>query len=150
MQSDAKSVPDYLNSLPAERKKIMMDLRKAVKQNLPAGFEETMQYGMISYVVPLKTFPKGYHTTPGTPLPFMSIASQKNHIAVYHMGLYEGELLDWFTEEWKSYTEKKLDMGKCCIRFKSPAHVPVDLVGALASKITPKQWISMYEQSLKK
>lgn len=150
MQSAAKSVPEYLNTLPDERKKIMMDLRKAIRQNLPAGFEETMQYGMISYVVPLKLFPKGYHTTPNTPLPFISIASQKNHIAVYHMALYAGGLLDWFTSEWKAYTQKKLDMGKSCIRFKNPADVPVDLMGELAGKLTPQEWISMYEHSLAK
>lgn len=148
MQSNAKTVPEYLESLPAERKQIMIDLRKAIRKNLPMGFEETMMYGMIGYVVPLKTYPNGYHVTPDQPLPFMNLASQKNHIAVYHMGLYSDELLNWFQSEWNARSKKKLDIGKSCIRFKNPTEVPVDLIGELASKLTPEKWISQYEQRL--
>lgn len=147
MQSNAKTVTDYLNELPAERQKPMMELRKILKKNLPAGFEETMSYGMVGYVVPHKLYPEGYHCTPDLPLPFISIASQKNYISVYHMGLYEGALLEWFTKEWKAHSDKKLDMGKCCIRFKKPEDIPFGLIGQLASKMTPKQWIAHYEKS---
>lgn len=150
MQSNAKTVPEYLSSLPDDRKKVMVGLRKTIKKNLPAGFEETMMYGMISYVVPLKLYAKGYHVTPNTPLPFLSIASQKNHISVYHMALYKGGLLDWFLDEWKTHTTKKLDMGKSCIRFRKPDDVPVELFGALASRLTPAQWIAIYEDEAKR
>ncbi|MBL7875683.1 MAG: DUF1801 domain-containing protein [Cyclobacteriaceae bacterium] len=149
MQSKAKTVAEYLKSLPDDRKKIISDLRNAILKNLPKGFEETMQYGMITYVVPHKLFPAGYHVNPKDPLPFMSLASQKNHIAVYHMAVFEGELLEWFTEEWKKFSNKKLDMGKSCIRFKKAEDVPIVLIGKLASKMTPGQWIKIYEGKLK-
>ena len=144
MQSKAKTVNEYIEALPAERKPIIAALRKAIVKNLPKGFEEQMGYGMMGYVVPHKLYPPGYHVTPELPLPFMGVASQKNHIAVYHLAM-QGELLDWFQDEWKVYSEKKLDMGKSCIRFRKPEDVPVDLIGDLASKMTPQQWIEIYE-----
>ncbi len=149
MQSKAKTVPEYIEGLPAERKPVIIALRKAIRKNLPKGFEEMMSYGMIGYVVPHKLYPGGYHVTPELPLPFMAVGSQKNHIAVYHMAMY-GDLLDWFQDEWKSYSSKKLDMGKSCIRFRKPEDVPVDLIGKLSSKLTPKQWIEIYEKAIKK
>jgi hypothetical protein len=150
MQSKAKTADEYLETLPDDRAKIIATLRKEIKKNLPKGFEETMQYGMISYVVPHKLYPDGYHCKPTDALPFMSIASQKNHIAVYHMAMYQGALHDWFIKEWKKHTDKKLDLGKSCIRFKKAEDVPVKLIGMLASKITPRQWIDIYEKTLKK
>ena len=148
MQSKAKTVPEYIDSLPADRKPVIIALRKAIRKNLPKGFEEQMSYGMIGYVVPHKLYPAGYHVTPELPLPFMNVASQKNHIAVYHMGI-SGELREWFQEEWKEYSTKKLDIGGACIRFKKPEDVPVDLIGTLASKMTPEQWIKLYEKNKK-
>ncbi|HKZ36872.1 MAG TPA: DUF1801 domain-containing protein, partial [Chryseolinea sp.] len=118
-------------------------------KNLPKGFKEVMSYGMLGYVVPHTLYPNGYHCDPKQPLPFISLASQKSHIALYHMGLYAGKNLDWFTKEWSKTTDKKLDMGKSCIRFKKPEDVPMELIGELASKITPKEWIVMYEKNLK-
>ena len=150
MQSKASSVIEYLEELPDDRRKAIEQLRKQVKKHLPKGFEEVMSYGMIGYVVPHKLYPAGYHCTPTLPLPFINIASQKNHIAVYHMGLYEGSLLPWFKKEWAKATDKKLDMGKCCIRFKKMEDIPYDLIGQLAAKMTPKQWIDHYEANLKK
>jgi hypothetical protein len=150
MQSKAKTVDEYLSTLPDERAEIITALRKEIKRNLPKGFEETMQYGMISYVVPHKLYPAGYHANPKDALPFISIASQKNHIAVYHMAVYEGVLHDWFLKEWKKYSDKKLDMGKSCIRFKKPDDIPVKLFGALASKVKPTEWIEMYEKNIKR
>jgi hypothetical protein len=144
MQSKAKTADEYILTLPDERAEIIAALRNEIKKNLPKGFEETMQYGMISYVVPHKLYPAGYHTNPKDALPFMSVASQKNHIAVYHMAVYEGPLHDWFVKEWKKYSDKKLDMGKSCIRFRKPEDIPVKLIGELASRITPKQWIEIY------
>ena len=150
MQSKATTVPEYIDSLPADRKSAMVVLRKTILKNLPKGFEEVMSYGMIGYVVPHKLYPAGYHCDPKLPLPFISIASQKNYISFYHMALYEGKLLDWFRQEWKAMSTKKLDMGKCCIRFKKPEDVPIDLLGELVSKVTPKQWINHYETQLKR
>ncbi len=147
MQSKAKTVQEYIDSLPAERKPVIVALRKAISRNLPKGFEEQISYGMIGFVVPHKLYPGGYHVTPELPLPFIGLASQKNHIAVFHMAM-QGELLDWFRDEWKVYSTKKLDMGKSCIRFRKPEDVPIDLIGTLASKMTPKQWIEIYEKSV--
>ncbi|MBX2915906.1 MAG: DUF1801 domain-containing protein [Cyclobacteriaceae bacterium] len=148
MQSRAKTVDDYLSTLPDERAEIIAALRKEIKKNLPKGFEETMQYGMISYVVPHTLYPAGYHTNPKDALPFISIASQKNHIAVYHMAVYAGALHDWFVKEFKKHSDKKLDMGKSCIRFKKPDDVPVKLFGELAKKVKPQEWIKLYEKGL--
>jgi len=150
MQSKAKTADEYLETLPDDRAGIISALRKEIKRNLPKGFEETMQYGMISYVVPHKLYPDGYHCKPTDALPFMSIASQKNHIAVYHMAVYQGTLHDWFMKEWKKTSDKKLDMGKSCIRFKKADDIPVKLIGELASKMSPKQWIDVYEKTIKK
>ncbi|MBX2962286.1 MAG: DUF1801 domain-containing protein [Cyclobacteriaceae bacterium] len=144
MQSKAKTVTEYMESLPDDRKKIITAMRKAVKKNLPKGFKETMQYGMISYVVPRSLYPAGYHANPNDELPFISIASQKNHIALYHMMVYQGDLHDWFVKEWKKATDKKLDMGKSCIRFRNANDVPLALIGKLSSKITPAMWIKVY------
>ena len=147
MQSKEVTVKEYLDSLAPDRKKIITNLRKVIVKNLPKGFEETMSYGMIGYVVPHKLYPNGYHCTPKLPLPFLNIASQKNHIAVYHMAL-NGPLLDWLKSEWKKHTDKKLDMGKSCVRFKKAEDVPVKLIGELVQKLTPFQWIEIYENYL--
>lgn len=145
MQSKEKTATDYIASLPDDRAEIIAAVRNEILKNLPKGFEETMQYGMISYVVPHKLYPDGYHCNPDEALPFMSLASQKNHIALYHMGIYAGPLHDWFVKEWKKVTDKKLDIGKSCIRFKKPDDVPVKLIGKLSAKMTPQQWIKQYE-----
>lgn len=149
MQSNAKTVNEYITSLPDDRAEIIAVVRKEILKNLPKGFEETMQYGAISYVVPHKLYPAGYHTNPKDALPFISLASQKNHIALYHMAIYAGPLHDWFVKEWGKFTDKKLDMGKSCIRFKKPDDVPVKLIGKLSAKMTPKQWIEIYDTAKK-
>jgi hypothetical protein len=148
MQSKATTPKAYIASLPEERKKVITTLRLTIRTHLPKGFKETMAYGMIGYVVPLSMYPKGYHVSPNTPLMLVSLASQKNYISLYHMALYDGPLLDWFTTEWKKATPKKLDMGKCCIRFKNPDDIPYELLGRLAGKLTPQQWITAYEKAL--
>lgn len=145
MQSDAKTPNEYFASLPVDRKAAMAKLRNVIKKNLPKGFAEQMGYGSPGWVVPHKLYPGGYHCNPTDPLPFLGIASQKNFIALYHMGIYsDPKLLKWFQDEWKKATPKKLDMGKSCIRFKKPDDIPFDLIGKLASKMTPKQWIDNY------
>jgi uncharacterized protein YdhG (YjbR/CyaY superfamily) len=150
MQSKAKTVTEYIDSLPPERKQIIGAIRKVILKNLPKGFQEEMNYGMIGYVVPHKLYPDGYHCNQLLPLPFLNVASQKNFIAIYHMGIYaQPKLLQWFQDEWKVYSTKKLDMGKSCIRFKKPEDVPIDLIGELAAKLTPQQWIEIYEKNFK-
>ena len=150
MQSKSKTVPEYIDTLPADRKQIISAIRKVILKNLPKGFLEEMNYGMIGYVVPHKIYPDGYHCDPKLPLPFLNVASQKNFIAVYHMGIYaQPKLLEWFQDEWRVHSTKKLDMGKSCIRFKKPEDVPLDLIGELVTKLTPQQWIGIYEKAFK-
>lgn len=151
MQSKATTPDQYIAELPDDRKEIMQKLRETIKKNLPKGFQETMQYGMISYVVPHSIYPAGYHCKPTDELPFLSIASQKNHIAFYHMGVYaDPNLYNWFTAEYPKHATGKLDMGKSCIRFKNPKNVPYDLLGELTSKISVDDWILKYESMFKK
>ena len=151
MQSKATTVGQYLAELPADRQKAMPALRKVVKKNLPKGFKEEMNYGMIGYVVPHSRYPKGYHCDPKQPLPFLCIASQKNFVSVYHMGVYANPvLLKWFTAAHAKASPKKLDMGKSCIRYKQPDDIPFDLIGQLVSKITPDEWIAIYEKAFKR
>jgi uncharacterized protein YdhG (YjbR/CyaY superfamily) len=150
MQSKARTPEEYIANLPDDRREIISAMRKMILANLPKGFSEEMSYGMLGYVVPHSVYPTGYHCDTKMPLPFMNLASQKNYISFYHMGLYEGELLDWFQEEWKLATNKKLDMGKCCIRFKKATDVPLELIGKLVSKVTPEQWIITYEKHIRR
>ncbi len=151
MKSETKTPQHYVDGLPEDRKAAVETLRKEIKKNLPKGFSEEMSYGMLGYVVPHSLYPQGYHCDPTLPLPFMSVASQKNFIAVYHMGIYaDPKLLDWFTKEYAKQSKTKLDMGKSCIRFKKPDQIPFKLIGELASKMSPKDWIELYELSFKK
>ena len=151
MQYKANSPEDYLNQLPEDRKGPIKKLRSIINKNIPKGFEETMSYGMIGYVVPHTMYPKGYHCTPELPLPFMNIASQKNFIAVYHMGVYaKKELLDWFVAEYPKHCKRKLDMGKSCIRFKNADEIPFELIAELLKKISVQDWVSMYETTIKR
>lgn len=150
MTSAAKTVEAYLEELPADRKGAVSALRQEVLKNLPAGFREQMGYGMIGYIVPHEVYPPGYHCDPRLPLPFANIASQKNFIAFYHMGIYSNpKLYDWFVQAWQKLTPGKLDMGKSCLRFKKPEQIPYKLIGELMSKISPEDWIKMYETILK-
>ncbi|MCW3089195.1 MAG: hypothetical protein JWP81_264 [Ferruginibacter sp.] len=150
MQSKALSVEQYLSELPPDRQEAMSTLRKEILRNLPKGFKEEISYGMIGYVVPHTLYPKGYHCAPELPLPFMNIASQKNFIAVYHMGVYaDKNLLDWFVEEYAKNTTARLDMGKSCVRFKKMITIPYKLIGELAGKMTVSEWIKRYEENFK-
>lgn len=151
MTSDAKNVNDYLNSLPEERKLYIEKFRNSIQKNLPEGFEEGMGYGMLSYRVPHSIYPNGYHCKPADPLPFIALASQKNSINFYHMGIYANkELYDWFVSEFPKHSSRKLDMGKSCIRFKNFDAIPFDLIGELVSKISVEEWITTYESAFLK
>lgn len=151
MQYKANSPEDYISQVAEERQKTLIKLRKTIKQNLPKGFEEGIQYGMIGYYVPHSKYPDGYHCNPKEPLPFMSYASQKNSVNLYHSGIYAvPEIHDWFVAEYPKYCKRKLDMGKSCIRFKKIDDIPFDLIAELCTKITVDQWIAIYETNTKK
>ncbi len=150
MQSKATTVDEYLAELPEDRQKAITELRKVIKKNLPKGFQECMGYGMIGYVVPHSKYPPGYHCDPKLPLPFLNIASQKNTITVYHMGIYgDPKLEKWFVDAYTKLTGKKADKGKSCLRYKKAEDIPYKLIGELATKITPDQWIERYEAVIK-
>ena len=151
MQSKATTPEQYLSELPEDRKEAMSKLRNAIKDNLPKGFEEVMSYGMLGYVVPHSIYPNGYHCNPKLPLPFINLASQKNFIALYHMGVYANkDLHNWFVAEYPKHAKTKIDMGKSCIRFKKMDDVPYDLIAELARKISVEQWISNYENAFQR
>jgi|TARA_R110002096_G_scaffold78334_6_gene184537 uncharacterized protein YdhG (YjbR/CyaY superfamily) len=151
MNSKAQSVEAYLEEIPEKRKEAFIKLREVINSNLPEGFEETMSYGMVGFIVPHKLYPAGYHCNPKLPLPFVNLANQKNYIALYHLGIYANEeLLNWFTTEYSKFSTTKLDMGKSCIRFKKIDKIPYELIGKLIAKVSAQEWISTYEKSIKK
>ena len=140
----------FIDALPEDRKEAMIKLRQTILDNLPNGFEEQVG-AMINYVVPFSIYPDGYHCAPKQPLPFMSIASQKNFIALYHMGVYANkEVLDWFVEEYPKHAKYKLDMGKSCIRLKRIDDIPYELIGELVTKISVESWVATYEEAIKR
>ncbi len=148
MTSAATTIEEYLHALPTDRQEALEKIITAIQQNLPEGFQEQMIYGMLGYVVPHALYPKGYHCDSKLPLPFLSVASQKNFIALYHMGMYaQKDLYDWFVSEYPKHSKTKLDMGKSCIRFKKVSDIPYELIAELAQKMTVQQWIDCYESA---
>lgn len=146
MQSKALTVEEYISNVPDAQKQEIQFLRKTILENLPAGFDEQMSYGMIGYVVPFSIYPKGYHCDTKLPLPFLNIAAQKNFISLYHMGIYSNpEVMNWFTNEYPKHSKLKLNMGKGCIRFKNGTPIPYALIGELVKKIEVAEWVSTYE-----
>ncbi|WP_407508743.1 DUF1801 domain-containing protein [Elizabethkingia anophelis] len=144
-------IQTYLEKVPDERKMAFEKLFNAIDDNLPTGFELTEAYGMLTWVVPLSSYPAGYHCAPGTPLPFLSLASQKNFLAFYHMGIYaDQDLLEWFQESYTQHAKYKLDMGKSCVRFKKMDDIPYGIIAELSTKISPEMWIEKYETVFKK
>lgn len=151
MKIKASSPEEYISKVPEDRKEAMSKLRQTILKNLPKGFAEGINYNMIGYFVPHSLYPAGYHCDPKQPLPFMNIASQKNFIAVYHMGLYaKKELLDWFTKEYPKHCKAKLDMGKSCLRFKKAEDIPYKLIADLTKKMSASEWIKIYEKNIKR
>lgn len=148
MQSKAATVAAYLKSLPDDRRKALQAIRKVVNDNLDPKVKEAMAYGMPGWVVPLSVYPDGYHCAKDTPLPFASLASQKNHMALYLFCVYSvpGEA-ERLAEEWKA-AGKKLDMGKSCLRFKKLEDVPLEVIGKAVKRMTLKKFIAGYEEAL--
>jgi uncharacterized protein YdhG (YjbR/CyaY superfamily) len=151
MKYAANSPNDYIDQLPQERREVIEKIRAVILQNLPQGFEEQLSYGMLGYVVPHTLYPAGYYVNPELPLPFINLASQKNFIALYHSGIYANtNLLDWFVAEYPKYCKLKLNIGKSCIRFKNLNDIPYTLIAKLCTKMTTKEWITLYEKNVKK
>jgi len=151
MTYEANTPEEYIEQLPEDRKQAVQKIRAVIKKNLPKGFEEGINYKMLGFYVPHSKFPEGYLCDPKLPLPFINLASQKNSVNLYHMGIYaKKELLDWFVKEYTKYCKYKLDMGKSCIRFKKMDDIPFDIIGELASKMTVNEWINTYKSAIKK
>ncbi len=151
MQISASNVNDYIEKVSDIYRPAIKQLRELLLENMPDGFVEIINYGMPSFVIPHSIYPSGYHCDPKLPLPFVSIAAQKNFIAFYHMGIYANpQLLDWFVSEYPKYSKAKLDMGKSCIRFKKQEQIPFELIAELVRKMTAQDWIQLYETNLKK
>lgn len=151
MKANGNTVQEILDNLPSDRAEPFRKLHDVIVKNLPKGFEAAMSYGGLGYVVPHSLYPAGYHCKPSEPLPFAGIASQKNSINLYHMGIYaQPSLLEWFVKEFPKHTAQKLDMGKSCIRFKKLEDIPYQLIGKLMTKMTVEDWIEIYESKVKR
>jgi hypothetical protein len=148
MKSKATTVEEYIEQLPADRRSAMETVRKVILKNLPAGYEEVLQYGMLGYVVPLKTFPAGYLNRKNEPLPYVCLASQKNYISIYLMSAY-GDEETQFRKEYAA-TGKRLDMGKCCVRFKKLEDLPLEVIGRAVARYPVRKWIEICTASRKK
>lgn len=145
------TIQDYIDNISEDKKEAFLKLQKTIQDNIPTGFKETISYKMIGFVVPKEIYPAGYHCDPTLPLPFISIAAQKNFIALYHMGIYANpKLLAWFEKEYPKYVKTKLDMGKSCIRFKKMNNIPYELIGELVRKMSVEDWVEIYEREVKR
>lgn len=151
MKAISKAVKEILTNLPMDRVEPFNKLHDVIIKNLPKGFEVAISYGGLGYVVPHTIYPAGYHCKPSEPLPFARLASQKNSINFYHMGIYaDPKLLEWFVTEYPKHTKQKLDMGKSCIRFKKLDDIPYKLIGELIKRMSAEEWIHIYETNLNK
>lgn len=148
MQSKAATVAQYLAELPEDRRAAISAVRKVILKNLDKDFEEGMQYGSIGYFVPHRIFPPGYHCDPTQPLCYAGLASQKNHMAIYLMCQYGSTSeADWFRTAWAK-TGKKLDMGKCCVRFKKLEDIPLEVIGEAIRRVPAKKYVEQYVKLL--
>lgn len=149
MQCKSTTVAGYLKELPEARREAIAKVRDTIRKHLPRGYEETMQYGMIGYVVPHKLYAPGYHCNPTEPLPFISLASQKNYMSLYMMCVYGDENFSaWIVEQFRA-RGKKVDMGKGCIRFKKLDDLPLEVIAEAVAKVPVADYIAAYEGKLK-
>lgn len=151
MQSKATTVEKYLAELPPDRRAALTAVRKVIRANLDPDLEEVMQYGMIGYCVPHRVFPAGYHCDPKQPLPYAALASQKNHMSlhlmcIYDMGSGANPQAEWLQREWAK-SGAKLDMGKACIRFKKLEELPLDVIAAAFKRFTAKDYVETYQRA---
>lgn len=151
MKASGNTVKEILTNLPEDRAEPFNRLHEVIMENLPEGFEAAISYGGLGYVVPHSVYPSGYHCKPSEPLPFAGLASQKNSINFYHMGIYAHPgLMEWFLSQYPKHTRQKLDMGKSCVRFKKMDDIPYELIGELMGKMSVEEWIKFYEATVKK
>ncbi|MBY0507110.1 MAG: DUF1801 domain-containing protein [Bryobacteraceae bacterium] len=148
MTSPAATVAEYVASLPPERQAAITTVRQTIRKHLPKGVVETMGYGMISYVVPHKLYPAGYHCKPADPLPFAGLASQKNHMALYLMTVYQSPAMETWLREAFAKSGKKLDLGKSCLRFRKLESLPLDVIGEAIARVPLAEYIANYEAAL--
>lgn len=141
MKSKASTVEEYLAGLPEDRRAAIQAVRKVILKNLPKGYEEVLQYGVLGYVVPLKVFPSGYLNRKNEPLPYICLASQKNYMSIYMMSVY-GDAEATFRKEYQA-TGKRLDMGKCCVRFRKLEDLPLEVIGKAVARYPVKKWIEI-------
>ncbi|HFI0424217.1 TPA: DUF1801 domain-containing protein [Streptococcus suis] len=147
MLIEVETIEEYMAALSDNRREAVERLHQVILDHLPDGFEVGILGGMINYYVPLTAYPNGYHCTPGEPLPFLALASQKAHIALYHMGIYmDKEMIDWFVAAYQEQVPTKLDMGKSCIRMKNPKNIPYELMGELVTRVSMERYIELYEE----
>jgi len=150
MRNSENSVKEFIDKLPEDRANAVLKLMEIADRALDEGFEKTITNDMVGYVVPKRIYPQGYRPSKGEPLPFLSFASQKNHIAIYHMAMYmDKDLLKWFEKEYSVRVDTKLDMGKSCIRFKNMEKIPYELLEELFKKISVMDFVKLYEDVLK-
>lgn len=148
MSSYIKSIEDYINQVPENRREVFIKIIEVIRENIPEGFYEEINYNMPGWVVPKSIYTPGYHCDRSLPLPFLNLANQKNFIGLYHLGIYsDEELLNWFKDEYSKVCKYKLDMGKSCIRFKRMNDIPYELIGDLCRKISVDRWITIYENN---
>jgi hypothetical protein len=151
MTIEAETVKEYIDAIPEERKEAFKKLWTVIKTKIPEGFEECLSYGLPTFGVPHSIYPDGYHCKPDEPLPFISLANQKNYLGFYHSGMYvDEELSNWFKEKYTALNIGKLDMGKSCVRLKKIDKIPYDLIGELCTKISVQEWIKIYESKMKR
>ena len=142
MKSSAATVDEYLDELTPERREAVSTVREVVLANLPAGYQEMMDFGMIAYVVPLERYPKTYNDHP---LSYAAISSEKNYVSVHLMGIYvDADTERWFVDSYRA-TGKKLNMGKSCVRFRKLDDLPLDLIGEAVGRTSVDEWIQFYE-----
>ena len=141
----ASSVTEYLAALPADRRGALNEVRRGINRALPPGYKEGIQFGMISWFVPLSTYPAGYGGNKKVPLPLISVASQKSYMALHMICFYgQPELREWFTAEYAK-SGKKLDMGQGCLRFKTLPDLALDVVEGTLARLPVKEYVAGYQ-----
>ena len=149
MSGATGTVEEYLAGLPEDRRRELSRVREVILKRLPEGYEETMQYGMIGYVVPHSLYPAGYHCDPKQPLPLAALGNQKNHMSLHLMSIYGDEpTRKWFEQAYAG-SGKKLDMGKACVRFKKAEDLALDVIGEAFARIPAKDYIEKCEEALR-
>lgn len=144
VQSKAETVSQYLVELDRGRRKSLSRVRNVILKNLPEGYVEVLNWGMISYAVPLNIFPKTYNKKP---LLYCALAAQKQYNSIYLMNIYGSKSMERKLEEGFALAGKKLNMGKSCVRFKNPDDLPLDVIGEIVASTSLKAYIEIYRKS---